>query len=87
MDPKFSILVPTRQRPDTLLATLATLIWHPGDDYEIVVAVSPGFDSRVMPPKKTAGPKPRRRILTLRFGISRTGATPPGWPARPATAR
>jgi len=38
MDPKFSILVPTRQRPDTLLATLATLIWHPGDDYEIVVA-------------------------------------------------
>lgn len=38
MEPKFSILVPTRQRPDTLLATLATLIWHPGDDYEIVVA-------------------------------------------------
>jgi len=38
MDPQFSILVPTRQRPDTLLATLATLIWHPGDDYEIVVA-------------------------------------------------
>jgi glycosyltransferase involved in cell wall biosynthesis len=38
MDLKFSILVPTRQRPDTLLATLATLIWHPGDDYEIVVA-------------------------------------------------
>src|SRR3974390_1889351 len=35
---RFSILVPTRQRPDTLLATLATLIWHPGDDYEIVVA-------------------------------------------------
>ncbi len=38
MDPKFSILVPTRQRPDTLLATLATLIWHRGDDYEIVIA-------------------------------------------------
>ena len=38
MAPQFSILVPTRQRPDTLLATLATLIWHPGDDYEIVVA-------------------------------------------------
>jgi len=38
MDPKFSILVPTRQRPDTLLATLATLIWQAGDDYEIVVA-------------------------------------------------
>jgi glycosyltransferase involved in cell wall biosynthesis len=38
MGPRFSILVPTRQRPDTLLATLATLIWHRGDDYEIVVA-------------------------------------------------
>ena len=30
--------MPTRQRPDTLLATLATLIWQTGDDYEIVVA-------------------------------------------------
>jgi glycosyltransferase involved in cell wall biosynthesis len=38
MDLRFSILVPTRQRPDTLLATLATLIWQTGDDYEIVVA-------------------------------------------------
>lgn len=38
MDPKFSILVPTRQRPETLLATLATLVWQGGDDYEIVVA-------------------------------------------------
>jgi glycosyltransferase involved in cell wall biosynthesis len=38
MSLRFSILVPTRQRPDTLLATLATLIWQPGDDYEIVVA-------------------------------------------------
>jgi glycosyltransferase involved in cell wall biosynthesis len=38
MDPRFSILVPTRQRPDTLLATLATLLWQTGDDYEIVVA-------------------------------------------------
>ena len=44
MDPKFSILVPTRQRPDTLLATLATLIWHAGDDYEIVVADNCGDD-------------------------------------------
>ncbi len=44
MDPKFSILVPTRQRPDTLLATLATLIWHPEDDYEIVVADNCGDD-------------------------------------------
>jgi glycosyltransferase involved in cell wall biosynthesis len=38
MDLRFSILVPTRQRPDTLLATLATLLWQTGDDYEIVVA-------------------------------------------------
>src|SRR5580704_7893981 len=38
MDLRFSILVPTRQRPDTLLATLATLSWQTGDDYEIVVA-------------------------------------------------
>jgi glycosyltransferase involved in cell wall biosynthesis len=44
MDPKFSILVPTRQRPDTLLATLATLIWQTGDDYEIVVADNFGDD-------------------------------------------
>jgi glycosyltransferase involved in cell wall biosynthesis len=44
MAPQFSILVPTRQRPDTLLATLATLIWHPGDDYEIVVADNFGDD-------------------------------------------
>jgi glycosyltransferase involved in cell wall biosynthesis len=38
MDLQFSILVPTRQRPDTLLATLATLLWQTGDDYEIVIA-------------------------------------------------
>src|SRR5579871_30706 len=44
MDPTFSIVVPTRQRPDTLLGTLATLIWHPGDDYEIVVADNFGDD-------------------------------------------
>jgi glycosyltransferase involved in cell wall biosynthesis len=44
MAPQVSILVPTRQRPDTLLATLATLIWHPGDDYEIVVADNFGDD-------------------------------------------
>jgi glycosyltransferase involved in cell wall biosynthesis len=36
--PQFSILVPTRQRPDTLGFTLATLVAQPGDDYEIVVA-------------------------------------------------
>jgi glycosyltransferase involved in cell wall biosynthesis len=38
MAPLFSIVVPTRQRPDTLVSTLATLIEQPGDDYEIVVA-------------------------------------------------
>ena len=38
MDFRFSILVPTRQRPDTLPATLATLTQQTGDDYEIVVA-------------------------------------------------
>jgi glycosyltransferase involved in cell wall biosynthesis len=38
MDFRFSILVPTRQRPDTLPATLATLVEQQGDDYEIVVA-------------------------------------------------
>jgi glycosyltransferase involved in cell wall biosynthesis len=38
MAPLFSILVPTRQRPDTLGPTLATLVEQPGNDYEIVVA-------------------------------------------------
>jgi glycosyltransferase involved in cell wall biosynthesis len=38
MGPQFSILVPTRQRPDTLASTLATLVTQAGDDYEIVVA-------------------------------------------------
>lgn len=38
MDVQFSILVPTRQRPDTLPATLATLVEQSGDDYEIVIA-------------------------------------------------
>ncbi len=36
--PLFSILVPTRDRPETLRHTLATLTSQPGDDYEIVVA-------------------------------------------------
>jgi glycosyltransferase involved in cell wall biosynthesis len=38
MKPRFSILVPTRQRPDTLASTLTTLVEQPGDDFEIVVA-------------------------------------------------
>ena len=46
MLPRFSVLVPTRQRPDTLPATLATLVEQPGDDYEIVVADNCG-DERV----------------------------------------
>lgn len=36
--PKFSILVPTRDRPATLRHTLETVVSQPGDDYEIVVA-------------------------------------------------
>jgi glycosyltransferase involved in cell wall biosynthesis len=36
--PRFSILVPTRDRPATLRHTLATIAAQPGDDYEIVVA-------------------------------------------------
>jgi glycosyltransferase involved in cell wall biosynthesis len=34
----FSILVPTRDRPETLRHTLATVASQPGDDYEIIVA-------------------------------------------------
>ena len=36
--PYFSIIVPTRQRPDTLFHTLKTLISQDGDDYEIIIA-------------------------------------------------
>jgi glycosyltransferase involved in cell wall biosynthesis len=36
--PRFSILIPTRERPATLRHTLATVVSQPGDDYEIVVA-------------------------------------------------
>jgi glycosyltransferase involved in cell wall biosynthesis len=36
--PRFSILVPTRDRPATLRHTLATVASQEGDDYEIVVA-------------------------------------------------
>jgi hypothetical protein len=35
---EFSIVIPTRDRPDTLRHSLATIIEQPGDDYEIVVA-------------------------------------------------
>jgi glycosyltransferase involved in cell wall biosynthesis len=36
--PRFSILVPTRDRPATLRHTLATVVAQPGEDYEVVVA-------------------------------------------------
>ena len=36
--PKFSILIPTRDRPDTFQHTLKTVIEQEGDDFEIVVA-------------------------------------------------
>lgn len=36
--PRFSVLVPTRERPATLRHTLRTVAAQPGDDYEIVVA-------------------------------------------------
>ncbi|HEX5477832.1 MAG TPA: glycosyltransferase family 2 protein, partial [Burkholderiales bacterium] len=36
--PRFSILIPTRDRPATLRHTLASVASQPGEDYEIVVA-------------------------------------------------
>lgn len=36
--PRYSIVVPTRQRHETLRACLRTLVEQPSDDYEIVVA-------------------------------------------------
>src|SRR5262245_10979854 len=36
--PRFSILIPTRDRPATLRHTLATVLAQRGDDYEVVVA-------------------------------------------------
>lgn len=36
--PRFSVLIPTRDRPATFRHTLATVASQPGDDYEIVVA-------------------------------------------------
>lgn len=40
--PKFSILIPTRDRPVTLRHTLATVLDQTGDDYEIVIADNHG---------------------------------------------
>lgn len=36
--PRFSVLIPTRDRPATFRHTLATVASQPGDDYEIVIA-------------------------------------------------
>ena len=36
--PKFSILIPTRDRPDTFRHTLQSVLNQAGDDFEIVVA-------------------------------------------------
>jgi hypothetical protein len=36
--PHFSILIPTRDRVETFIHTLATVVAQPGDDFEIVVA-------------------------------------------------
>ena len=36
--PKFSIIVPTLNREDTLKHCLETIISQPGDDYEIIVS-------------------------------------------------
>ena len=36
--PRFSILIPTRERPDTFQYTLKTVMAQEGDDYEVVVA-------------------------------------------------
>lgn len=36
--PRFSILIPTRDRPDTFQHTLKTVMTQEGDDYEVVVA-------------------------------------------------
>jgi hypothetical protein len=51
--PRFSIVVPTRQRPHTLRHTLATIVSQDHDDYEIVVA------------DNASGPETRRVIEDL----------------------
>jgi glycosyltransferase involved in cell wall biosynthesis len=38
MDTRFSVLIPARDRPETLRHTLATVLAQDGDDYEVVVA-------------------------------------------------
>jgi glycosyltransferase involved in cell wall biosynthesis len=38
MGPRFSVLIPARDRPGTLRHTLATVLAQDGDDYEIIVA-------------------------------------------------
>lgn len=42
LNPKFTIIVPTVNRPETLLHTLKTLVDQSGDDYEILVSDNQG---------------------------------------------
>ena len=48
ISPKFSILIPTRDRPATFRHSLATVIDQQGDDYEIVVADNSGSPATKM---------------------------------------
>ena len=53
------ILVPTRDRPETLRHTLATLLSQPGDDYEVVVADNCGGPATRALVEALAAPKLR----------------------------
>jgi len=63
-NPKFSIVIPTRDRPATFRHTLATALAQPGDDYEIVVADNCGSPATrmIVDDAVTHGP----RIVYLR---------------------
>lgn len=57
--PKFSILIPTRDRPATLRHTLATVLSQPGEDYEVVVADNCGTPETRQLVDQNAHPKLR----------------------------
>lgn len=59
MQPSFSILIPARNRPDTLRHTLATVMEQPGDDYEVVVADNAGSPEVAQVVAQFASPKLR----------------------------
>ena len=63
-NPRFSILIPTRDRPATLRHTLATAISQPGDDYEVVVADNCGSPATKLVVDEAASRG--RRIVYLR---------------------